>query len=77
MSDRPCATCHHYDPIVRGVKPTKLGWCVKLSLYPAEDSPGQLTPANAKRVAPGEPAKPYLVKGALPKPGCVHYIAKK
>jgi len=75
MTDRPCSSCKHYDVIRRGEKPTKIGWCAKLSKYPSEDSVGQQTPPGVTRVAPGLPAVPYLVKGALPKPGCVHYIA--
>ena len=75
---RPCAECTYYDPILRGMVPTKRGWCAKKSKYPAYDSPGQQTPKGAERVASlEEPAKPVLVKGAQVQSTCLSFRAKK
>lgn len=64
MNTKRCSECEHYDPVLRGMKPTKYGWCVKRSLYPYADSQGQITPSHATRVArPEDPAKPHLVEG--------------
>lgn len=74
----PCKTCEHYDPILRGMKETAQGWCVKRSLYPYRDSPGQVTPANAQRVAnPNDPASPHLVEGAGVRSDCLLFQARK
>lgn len=78
MADQPCNTCAHYDPILRGTKPTRLGWCVKKSVYPHTDSPGQVTPANAQRAAnPDDLAKPHLVEGTGVQKACMLYTPKQ
>lgn len=67
----PCSSCKHYDPILKGVKPTPRGWCVKKSLYPARDTPGQVTPEGAQRVGPDETlAKPYIVDAKSVQAAC-------
>lgn len=70
----PCSGCKHYDPILKGMKPTPRGWCVKKSLYPHRDSPGQQTPEGAQRVGPDELlAKPYIVEGKGVQKACTTY----
>ena len=62
-TDFPCGECMHYDPILGpGEKETKRGWCIKRSLYPAVEGPGQMFPPNVSRVTVGKLAKPYIVK---------------
>lgn len=73
----PCGTCRHYDPILHGMKATARGWCAKKSLYPAKDSPGQVTPKGAARVDSGESAKPYLVKRDAVESQCPHFALPK
>jgi hypothetical protein len=73
----PCSGCKHYDPILKGMKPTPRGWCVKKSLYPHRDTPGQVTPDGARRVGPDETlAKPYIVDAASVQTACTTYVAK-
>lgn len=77
MTTHACSTCAHYDPILKGQKPTTQGWCVKKSLYPAVDSPGQVTPPGARRVAAGtDLAEPYIVAATAVKPGCMDHTPK-
>lgn len=59
-----CVACHYYDPMLgSNGKDTKKGWCVKRSKYPHKEGPGQVFPPNVERVAAGELAKPFLVRG--------------
>lgn len=75
---KSCGTCEHYDPILRGMKSTANGWCVKKSVYPHQDSPGQVTPPSAIRVSsPEEPAKPCIVQGAGIQAGCTLYMIRR
>lgn len=75
---KPCSECEHYDPILRGAQETRMGWCVKKSLYPYRDSPGQVTPAKAQRVNdPDAPAEPHIVSAAGVVPGCTEFAPKK
>lgn len=77
----PCSDCQFYDPILKGMQPTPRGWCVKKSLYPFRDSPGQQTPPNAKRVASmADLAKPHIVEGKKVVADCNQYaklVARK
>ncbi len=75
----PCGTCDHFDPVVRGMKETQWGWCVKRSIYPKHDSRGQVTPANAVRADSAEDlAQPHMVQKTEIRSDCVLYtIAKK
>lgn len=65
MSDKPCASCTHYDPILVGGnrKEAHHGWCAVQSVYPAIEQPGQTFPDGVRRAEPGEPAKPHIVTG--------------
>lgn len=65
MSDKPCTSCTHYDPIVVGGnrKESRIGWCAVRSVYPAVEHPGQTFPAGVRRAAPGELATPHIVAG--------------
>lgn len=75
---KPCKECEHYDPILRGMQETRSGWCVKKSLYPHKDSPGQVTPAHAQRVAdPIAPAQPHIVEGSGVVAACTDFLGKK
>ena len=77
-NDKPCQLCDHYDPILRGVKPTSMGWCARRSLYPYMDSPGQVTPTNARRVAnPEDPAQPVIVNADQVVPACQTYAPRR
>lgn len=77
-NNKPCETCDHYDPILRGTKPTTMGWCARRSLYPYADSPGQVTPPNAQRVAnPEDPARPIIVQAKQIVPACQTYVPKR
>lgn len=70
MNDKPCESCVHYDPIIKGdgKRPTRHGWCAVKSVYPAVEMPGQTFPDGVKRAAPGELATPHIVeaKGVVP-----------
>ena len=75
---RPCKECEHYDPILRGMQETRQGWGGRKSLYPAKDSPGQVTPAHAVRVSdPDAPAQPHIVQGLDILPGCTLFQPRK
>lgn len=63
VNDKPCKDCVNYDPI-NTVKNGKRGWCAKKSVYPHKEGPGQVFPRGVARVAAGELAKPFIVKGA-------------
>lgn len=77
-NDKKCSDCDAYDPILHGMKETRSGWCVKRSLYPFQDSKGQITPAGAQRVTdPTAPAQPYIVAGAGIKQDCTLFTIKK
>lgn len=66
MNNIPCKDCKFYDAILGPAeKITKRGWCVKKSLYPAKEGRGQNFPYGAKRVKPGELAKPHIVRGEV------------
>jgi len=78
MADKPCSTCEHFDPILRGTKDTRLAWCAKRSLYPYKDSPGQVTPPQAQRVgSPQDPAQPFLVRRDETRAECALYMPRK
>lgn len=69
--DKPCGDCKHFDPILRGTKPTSRGWCALKSIYPFRDAMGQVAPAGAKRAAREDlPAVPVLVRREAPHPSC-------
>lgn len=73
----PCGQCDHFDPVLRGTKPTRWGWCTPKSLYPYSDSPGQVTPASAQRVPhPDMPAEPKIVQVLGNEPHCGLYKIK-
>lgn len=76
MASKPCDTCQHYDPILRGDKAGRHGRCVAKSTYPAVQQRGQIFPPGAKRAAPGQLAKPVIVIGADVEPRCEEYHAK-
>lgn len=77
-NDKKCSDCDAYDPILHGMKETRMGWCVKRSLYPYMDSAGQVTPPGAQRVTRAEdPAKPYIVEKDGIKQDCNLYTIKK
>jgi hypothetical protein len=75
MADKPCVQCQHYDPIIRGLKTGKHGWCAVKSAYPAAEQPGQIFPPGVARVEPGELARPVIVVGRSVVPGCVQFRA--
>lgn len=75
---KPCNECDHYDVILRGTKDTANGWCSKYSVYPAKDSPGQVTPKNARRMSDHEaPAQPVIVKGLNVISTCTGFVQKR
>lgn len=82
-NDKPCDTCEHFDPVLRGalkagLKPTVWGWCAVRSVYPAQEGPGQTFPANVMRVEdPSSPAKPHLVKRGEVATQCNTYVSKR
>lgn len=77
-NNNPCETCDHYDPILRGTKPTTMGWCARRSLYPYADSPGQVTPPGARRVAnPEDPAVPVIVQAKQVVSACQTHVPKR
>jgi hypothetical protein len=58
-----CGQCAHYDPLLgTGEKDTGMGWCAKRSVYPHKEGPGQVFPADVKRVNLGELARPFITK---------------
>jgi hypothetical protein len=64
MAEKPCNQCQHYDPINKGAKGGKHGWCAVRSEYPAQEQSGQVFPPGVKRVEEGALAKPHIVEGA-------------
>ena len=57
----PCGKCAHYDPLLGpNEKDTGMGWCAKRSVYPHKEGPGQVFPADVKRVSFGELAQPFI-----------------
>ncbi len=78
VNDKPCQTCVHYDPILRGDGTMKArhGWCAIRSVYPAQEGPGQVFPPRVKRVEPGALAAPVIVTGADAVPSCTTFHAK-
>lgn len=78
MSDKPCNTCAHFDPIVKGdgKRPTNHGWCAVKSKYPAVEMPGQTFPPGVARVEPGELAQPHIVEAKSIVRHCQQYKAK-
>jgi hypothetical protein len=77
MNTQNCGTCEHYDPVIRGVKETKWGWCVKNSTYPNKEGPGQLFPTEAKRAASGAMPEPYIVRKEQIMPNCALYTIRR
>lgn len=76
MADKPCDTCQHYDPILRGSKPGRHGRCAIKSTYPAQPQQGQVFPPGVKRAPDGEPAKPVIVIGRDVVAHCTDYLAR-
>ena len=77
MATKPCDTCVHYDPILRGgVKPGRQGWCAATSVYPHLPNPGQEFPVGVKRAAAGELAQPTIVTGAACVAHCMIHRSK-
>lgn len=63
MNELPCGLCKLFDPILgSGEKKTRRGWCIPRSVYAHQEGPGQVFPEGVKRAAPGELAKPFIVK---------------
>jgi hypothetical protein len=63
MNQTPCGRCCFYDPLIgSNAKDTKMGWCVKRSVYPFQEGPGQVFPPGVARVAESELARPFIVK---------------
>jgi len=59
-----CNQCRFYDIILGSYeKATKRGWCAKRSKYPAQEGPGQVFPPDVERVAVGQLAEPFVVRG--------------
>ena len=51
-NDKPCDTCDHYDPVLKG-KQGKLvntvwGWCAERSVYPHTEGPGTTVSCRGK-----------------------------
>lgn len=65
MNEIACKDCVFFDlqyrGTIRGQRPTKHALCAARSTYPAEEQDTQVFHPQAKRVAPGELAKPVLV----------------
>ena len=77
MADKPCGTCSNYDPIIRGKDSEgRHGRCAAKSTYPAKEQSGQVFPAGVKREAPGDLAKPVIVRGDGIEAACTLYRAK-
>lgn len=78
MNTKTCGDCEHYDPILRGTRPTPRGWCAKKSVYPYMDSPGQVTPQGVQRVPnPEDPAKPVIVEQRQVKADCTLFTVRR
>ena len=63
MAVEPCKKCFNYDPIIKGKKEVRHGWCAAQSIYPAQEQAGQTFPAGVRRATPDERAKPLIVIG--------------
>ena len=68
----PCGECEFYDPILRGLRETKLAWCSKKSVYPQRrDSHTLPPPAHAKVAAH---AKPVIVSRDHVEESCTQFV---
>jgi len=82
INDKPCDTCEHFDPVMRGqagkggVRETTWGWCASRSIYPTREGPGQRFPAGVKRAEEGELAKPIIIRKKQVVSNCRLYTAK-
>lgn len=76
MAEKPCETCQHYDPILRGNTAGRHGRCAAKSTYPNKEQKGQVFPKGVKREAPGVLAKPVIVVGADIVPTCTLFRIK-
>lgn len=74
----PCGECAHFDEnaMLRAGKPTSLGWCAKLSVYPAVDAPGKTAPIGVRRAPPGELPRPQVKARAMIVAKC-SFVTKK
>jgi hypothetical protein len=76
MNISNCGGCEHFDPVIRGTKPTPWGWCVKNSTYPAKEGPGQVFPPGVKRVTGAERPAPHIVRKEQIVPNCTLYLIR-
>lgn len=82
FNKKPCETCEHYDPVMRGVpakggvRETTWAWCAVKSKYAAKEGPGQKYPDGVQRVAEGELAEPYMVRRGQVVSNCTTYAER-
>ncbi len=77
MNTSKCGTCENFDQVIRGIKPTTWGWCVKKSTYPYKEGPGQVFPTGAIRAEPGEHAQPCIVRKTEVMTNCTLYTIRQ
>lgn len=82
FNDKPCDTCEHYDPVMRGrsagggLKETNWAWCAKRSKYPSKEGPGQKFPAGVERAEAGAMAEPCIVRKGQVVTNCRTYAER-
>lgn len=75
LNDKACGDCANYDPMLSRGQQTGMGRCVAKSTYPAQAQKGQIFPLDAKRAAPGELAKPVIVRLKVVEANCGFFRA--
>lgn len=79
INDKPCNTCLHYDPIVRGGNKPRTpshGWCSVKSVYPTVQPESRIFPIGVQRAPDGEMAKPVIVRRLEVVSHCAQFRAK-
>ena len=77
MNTVPCGQCQHFDPVLSAKTKkdasVKHGWCVKRSVYPRNEGPGQVFPKEAVR-DDSAVGKPFIVRAKNVLGGCADAI---
>jgi hypothetical protein len=77
LNKNKCDQCEHFDPVLRGTKPTPWGWCAKRSIYPVQEGPGQVFPVGVMRAEPGSLAEPYMVRRGQVIDNCTTFLIRR
>lgn len=79
INEKPCGLCSEFFAIKNALDKrgeqtfANHGWCVKASLFPHTEQPGQEFPSGAKRAGKGDLASPYIVHSDEIQHGCPNF----